>query len=283
MSGSTGLLQLSTDDAGMMLAATVQTGSRNLNHQMSEYVFKRSHAGVQVIDLRKTWEKLLLAARAIAAVKNPADVSAVSTHKYGQRAVLKFARATGATPIAGRFTPGTLTNQIQAAFKEPTLLIVNDPRTDHQPVNEAAYANIPVIAFANTDAPLAFVDIAIPGNTNSPHSVGLMWWLLAREVLRIRGTIRRDQPWDTKVDLYFSRDIEAEQQAAQGGDREAKPRAEAPEGGTGTGAADWDARGPAAEPAQWADRPVPAAGKEEDWGGAATADWGAGTAAADWS
>lgn len=70
-------------------------------------------AGVYILNLRKTWEKLLLAARAIAAIENPADVCVISARPYGQRAVLKFASATGATPIAGRFTPGTFTNQIQ--------------------------------------------------------------------------------------------------------------------------------------------------------------------------
>lgn len=69
--------------------------------------------GVYILNLRKTWEKLLLAARAIAAIENPADVCVISARPYGQRAVLKFAGATGATPIAGRFTPGTFTNQIQ--------------------------------------------------------------------------------------------------------------------------------------------------------------------------
>jgi len=55
----------------------------------------------------------LFAARAIAAIENPADVCVISARPYGQRAVLKFASYTGATPIAGRFTPGTFTNQIQ--------------------------------------------------------------------------------------------------------------------------------------------------------------------------
>ena len=69
--------------------------------------------GVHIINIKKTWEKLLLAARAIAAIENPVDVCVISARPYGQRAVLKFASATGATPIAGRFTPGTFTNQIQ--------------------------------------------------------------------------------------------------------------------------------------------------------------------------
>ena len=40
------------------------------------------------------------------------------------------------------------------------------------------------------------------------HSVGLMWWMLAREVLRLRGAISRDLPWDVMPDLYFYRDPE---------------------------------------------------------------------------
>ena len=46
--------------------------------------------------------------------------------------MLKFAHYTGAVPIAGRYTPGMFTNQIQAKFREPRLLIVSDPRYDHQ-------------------------------------------------------------------------------------------------------------------------------------------------------
>lgn len=146
------------------------------------------------------------------------QIYAISSRPFGQRAVLKFASYTGATPIAGRFTPGAFTNQAQTAFREPRLLIVTDPLSDHQPVTEASYVNIPVIAFTNTDSPLKYVDIAIPCNTKSTHSIGLMWWFLAREVLRLRGQIPRDQPWEIMVDLFFYRDpeeAEKEEQAAK--------------------------------------------------------------------
>ncbi|RZF45451.1 hypothetical protein LSTR_LSTR009322 [Laodelphax striatellus] len=222
MSEGLDCLSLKEEDVTKMLGAATHIGTENVDFQMEQYVYKRRQDGVHIINLRRTWEKLLLAARAIVAIEHPSDVFVISSRNYGQRAVLKFAAHTGATPIAGRFTPGAFTNQIQAAFREPRLLVVTDPVSDHQPIREASYVNIPVIALANTESPLRFVDIAIPCNNKATYSIGLMWWMLAREVLRLRGTLSRDTKWDIVVDLFFFREPEeAEKDEAQA--KEAQP------------------------------------------------------------
>jgi len=289
MSGGLGPLALKQDDVTKLLACNTHIGAPNSDFQMEQYIHKRRSDGTHLINLKKTWEKLLLAARAIVAVENPADVCVITSRPYAQRAILKFASHTGATPIAGRFTPGTFTNQIQRAFREPRLLVVTDPRVDHQPVTEASYVNIPVIGFCNTDSPLRYIDIVIPCNNKATHSIGLMWWMLAREVLRLRGSLSREVPWEIMVDLYFHREVEEAEKEEQVSvpaitDHKAKAAdedwAEAGAVVEPTGdvpvaapiqASDWTGVPPqAAQQDQWAESP--AAAVADDWG-APTSDW----------
>lgn len=260
------------EDVQMMLVCKTHLGTRNCDYRMKRYVFRRTNDGIHIVHLGKTWEKLMVAARMIVAIENPNDIIVASQRPYGSRAVLKFSQYTGANPLAGRWTPGTLTNQITQKYLEPRLLIVTDPRTDAQAIKEAAYANIPVVALCDTDSPLQNVDLAIPANNKGKESIALLYWLLAREVQYLRGKLNRQQPWEVMVDSFFWRDPEELERQD-----EMEETFKAPAGDWGKAEATWENAG-----GDWNEGGAPAAAGEGSWDTPAAGgdDWSAPQAAA---
>ncbi|KAG5952691.1 structural constituent of ribosome [Claviceps sorghi] len=265
------VLNATSQDIEMLLAAQTHIGSKNLQVHMEPYLWKTRADGVNIINIGKTWEKIVLAARIIVAIDNPADICVISARPYGQRAVLKFAAHTGASSIAGRFTPGSFTNYITRSFKEPRLIIVTDPRTDAQAIKEASYVNIPVIALCDTDSSTEYVDVAIPTNNKGRHAIGTIWWLLAREVLRLRGTIyNHETPWDVMPDLYFYRDPDTEAEEKADEDKPAEEEAAAPTlevVAAPAAAGEWEAGAAAAGASTWD------GAETGDWAASGTGEW----------
>jgi len=106
-----------------------------------------------------------------------------------------------------------LTNQNSAkTFIEPRLLILTDPRIDYNALLESSYVNIPIISLCNTDNNLAYVDCAIPCNNRSKKSLAMIYWLLTKEVLALRG---EEERFNDVPDLFMWRDVEKEKKAEE--------------------------------------------------------------------
>jgi len=42
-----------------------------------------------------------------------------------------------------------------------------------------------------------------------PKAIATVFWLLAREVMILRGTLKQNEEWKELVDLFIARDLEA--------------------------------------------------------------------------
>ena len=179
-------------DIQLLITAGCHLGSKRVTKQMKRYVYKCREDGVYIFNVEKIYEKIQVAARVIASIPESDTVISVSGRPAGQRAVYKFGQFTKSHAVAGRWTPGMLTNQITKKFIEPRLLIVTDPRQDYNALVESSYVNIPVIAICNTDNNLTYVDCAIPCNNRQKRSLAMIYWLLTKEVLKLKGEIQGD-------------------------------------------------------------------------------------------
>jgi len=217
-------LTMTEEDVKKIIAAQICCGTQNVREEMRPYIYRRSNELLHIFDIRKFWDKINLAARVLVAIHSAGDVCALSERQYGKRAVLKFASFTGAMPMAGKYIPGTFTNQITKKFCEPQILVCQSPVGESQAITEASYMNVPVIAFCNSDSHLRNVDVAIPCNTNGKEAIGTCWWMLCRQLLKFRGKIPAHLDWDVMPDLFFYRDLDEVQEEEQ--EPEAQPAAE---------------------------------------------------------
>ena len=181
------------------LAAGLHIGTQQKTSDMEKYIFRVRSDGLHVLDIRKTDERIREVAKFLAQY-DPEDILVVATRQYGQAPVKKFGEVVGCKTIPGRFIPGTLTNPSYAKFIEPKIIVVTDPRSDAQAILESKQNGIPVVGLCDTENLLNAIDIAVPVNNKGRKAIALVYWLLARQILRGKGII----PEDGEIDLEAS-------------------------------------------------------------------------------
>jgi len=174
-----------------LLSAGVHIGTRMRTKDMDQFIYRVRSDGLFVLDVKKTDERIRVAAKFLARFE-PSKIVAVASRLYAQSPVEKFCQVIGATPIVGRFIPGMLSNPLYPKRLEPEVIIVSDPKADVQAVKETANIGVPVIALCSTDNEFSFVDLVIPTNNKGRRALAVIYWLLARQILRERGDIPPD-------------------------------------------------------------------------------------------
>jgi len=179
-------------------------GTRQKTADIKDFIYKVRNDGLYIIDVKKTDEKIKVAAKFISKYK-PENILVVSVRQYGQKPIKMLAEHTGIQLLDGRFRPGTLTNPSSKGFLEPELLILTDPLADAQALNEAKNIGVPVIGLCDTNNEIKYLDIAIPTNNKGRRALALVYWLLTRAILKEQGKIKSYDAFKPTVE-----DFEAE-------------------------------------------------------------------------
>lgn len=171
-----------------LLSAGIHIGTRTKTTDMVPFIYRVRPDGLFVLDVKKTDERIRVAAKFLARF-DPSKVVAVAARLYGRDPVEKYCEVTGAIPVIGRFIPGMLSNPIYPKRIEPGVVIVSDPKADAQAVREASIMGIPVVALCSTDNDFCDVDLVIPTNNKGRRALAIVYWLLARQIMREKGEI----------------------------------------------------------------------------------------------
>lgn len=184
-----------------LLSAGIHIGTRMKTQDMNQFIYRVRPDGLYVLDIKKTDERIRVIAKFLARF-DPAKVVAVAARLYGRDPVKMFCDVTGATSILGRFIPGMLSNPIYPKRIEPGVIVVSDPKADAQAVKEASIMGIPIIALCSTDNEFRDVDLVIPTNNKGRRALAIIYWLLARQIMRERGEIPADGDISLSIDDF---------------------------------------------------------------------------------
>jgi len=172
----------------ILLSAGIHIGTRIKTKDMEPFIYKVRPDGLFVLDMEQMNERVKIVAKFLSRM-DLRKICVASSKRYGVNPVDQFCSVLECKPYTGRFTSGTFTNPEYDRFFEPNAVIVTDSLADMQIVEEASQAGVPVIALCSTDNSLKNVDLVIPVNNKGRRSLAIVFWLLAREILREKGNL----------------------------------------------------------------------------------------------
>lgn len=176
-------------------------GTKFKTGDMKRYIYKQRRDGLKVLDVETIDSRIKIAAKFISKYDSK-GIIVVARKTYGQEPAKQFAKAVGGKAILGRFVPGTFTNPNAKKFMEPKIVIVTDPEADRQILKEIGRTKAPVIAMCSTNNNLTTIDLVIPINNKGRKSMALAYFLLAREVLKEKGEIKKDEDFKKKLEDF---------------------------------------------------------------------------------
>ena len=183
------------------ISCGVEIGTQQKTAHMEKFIARVRNDGLYIINIEETDKRIRHAAKLLARYE-PSKVMVAAVRHYAKKPIKKMAEICGFEVMPGRFLPGTLTNPLSNNYKEVDILLINDPIGDRQAMNEAIKIGIPIIALCDTNNETRFVDLIIPANNKGRKALALVYWLLTREILKVRGKIKSDEEFNYAIEDF---------------------------------------------------------------------------------
>ena len=188
-------------DSNEFLKSGIHIGTKFKTKYMAPFIYKTRPDGLSVLNLQKINDRIKLAVNFLAQYE-PEDILICSRRENGWKSLKKLNELTGMKVIIGRYPPGILTNTNLEKFIQTKIILVCDPWTDKNAVDDAVRVGVPVIALCDTNNQSNKLDLVVPCNNKGKKSVGLFFYLLAREYLRLKGILGSTEELSAKIDDF---------------------------------------------------------------------------------
>ena len=126
----------------------------------------------------------------------------VCRRENGWKAVELFGKLAGIRVFAGRYPPGILTNPNLERYIEAKVMFVVDAWPDRNAVLDAVRVGIPVIALCDTNNMSNFIDLVVPCNNKGKKSLGLLFYILIKEFLKLKGNLKEGEELKEKLEDF---------------------------------------------------------------------------------
>lgn len=184
------------------LKAGIHIGTKFRTKYMEPFIYKVRYDGLSVLNVQKIDERLGLASKFLAQYA-PEEILVICRRENGWKAVQLFSKMTGVRVYAGRYPPGILTNPQLEEFLEAKILLVVDPWPDKNAIKDSLKIGVPVIALCDTNNTANNVELVIPCNNKGKKSLGLIFWVLTKEYMKLRGLIKKDTELSIKEEDFM--------------------------------------------------------------------------------
>ncbi|MBI4441431.1 30S ribosomal protein S2 [Candidatus Woesearchaeota archaeon] len=184
------------------LKAGIHIGTKFKTRYMEQFIYKTRADGLSVLNLQKIDERIRIMANFLSLYR-PEDIVVISRRENGWKAVKLFNKVTGIRVFAGRYPPGIMTNPQLEEYTEAKVIVVTDAWPDRNAIDDALKIGIPVIALCDTNNTANNLDLVVPCNNKGKKSLGLLFYILAREYLTKRGLLEPGKELPVTMDQFM--------------------------------------------------------------------------------